>query len=74
MLKSEREDYDEPDIDPSKFEKRKEVWDEFEDDTELNESLSEEAEAEDPWKLFGNDNLPNEDEWDEENSGEGSKY
>ncbi|MFA4839006.1 MAG: hypothetical protein WC703_05975 [Candidatus Neomarinimicrobiota bacterium] len=74
MLKNEREDYDEPDIDPSKFEKRKEVWDEFEDDTELNESLSEEAEAEDPWKLFGDDGLPNEDEWEDENSGKNSKY
>ena len=66
MLKNEREDYDEPEIDPSKFEKRKEVWDEFEDDIELNESLSEEvADAEDPWNLSGND-IPFEDDWGED--------
>jgi hypothetical protein len=67
MLKNEREDYDEPDIDPSKFEKKKEVWDEFEDDIELNENLSEETEeTEDPWNLVDND-IPFEDDWNEEN-------
>ncbi|MFH1213017.1 MAG: hypothetical protein V1681_02945 [Candidatus Neomarinimicrobiota bacterium] len=73
MLKNEREDYDEPEIDPSKFEKRKEVWDEFEDDIELNESLSEEAaDTEDPWNLSGND-IPFEDDWgdDEEKHKDG---
>jgi len=67
MLKNEREDYDEPDIDPSKFEKRKEVWDEFEDDVELNEDLAEEIEeSEDPWNLSDND-IPFEDDWGEDN-------
>ncbi|MCK9561063.1 MAG: hypothetical protein PHC43_03970 [Candidatus Marinimicrobia bacterium] len=63
MLKNEREDYDEPDIDPSKFEKRKEVWDEFEDDIELNENLAEEIDdSEDPWNLSDHD-IPFEDDW-----------
>jgi len=67
MLKNEREDYDEPDIDPSKFEKRKEVWDEFEDDLELNETMEEEInDSEDPWNILNKD-LPNDDDWDEEN-------
>jgi len=47
ILKEEREDYDEPDIDPAKFEKRKEVWDEFEDDIELKEGLKDDTDIED---------------------------
>lgn len=66
MLKNEREDYDEPDIDPSKFEKRKEIWDEFEDDIELNENLAEETEeTEDPWNLSDTD-IHFEDDWGED--------
>jgi uncharacterized protein YbaR (Trm112 family) len=58
MLEREHEDFDEEEIDPSKFEKKKEVWDEFEDDLELNENLAEEIESsEDAF----------EDEWDEDN-------
>lgn len=67
MLKNEREDYDEADIDPSKFEKRKEVWDEFEDDAELNESLSEDENLEDPWNIFQNGDLPSDEELNDEN-------
>lgn len=67
MLKNEREDYDEPDIDPSKFEKKKEVWNEFEDDVELNENLADETEeVEDPWNLSDED-MPFEDDWNEDN-------
>jgi hypothetical protein len=68
MIRNEREDYDEPDIDPSKFEKKKEVWDEFEDDIDLNENLSEDTETvEDPWNLT-EDDLPFEDDWNEDNN------
>jgi len=66
MLKHEREDYDEPEIDPSKFEKRKEVWGEFEDDVELRESLMEEIdEAEDPWNIT-DETIPLDEEWEDE--------
>jgi hypothetical protein len=68
MIRNEREDYDEPDIDPSKFEKKKEVWDEFEDDIDLNENLTEDTETvEDPWNLT-EDDLPFEDDWNEDNN------
>ncbi len=68
MIRNEREDYDEPDIDPSKFEKKKEVWDEFEDDIDLNENLSEDTETvEDPWNLT-EDDLPFEDDWNEDDN------
>lgn len=66
ILKEEREDYDEPDIDPSKFEKRKDVWDEFEDDIELREGLAEDSEIEDEaWDIF-TDDVPLDDEWEED--------
>ena len=64
-LKNEREDYDEPDIDPSKFEKRKEVWDEFEDDIELQENISEEENINnEAWNLF--DSKVPADDWEED--------
>jgi len=67
MLEREHEDFDEEEIDPSKFEKKKEVWDEFEDDLELNENLTEEIESsDDAWDLSDTD-IPFEDEWDEDN-------
>ncbi|HRS91180.1 MAG TPA: hypothetical protein P5028_03935 [Candidatus Marinimicrobia bacterium] len=67
MLEHEHEDFDEEEIDPSKFEKKKEVWDEFEDDLELNENLAEEIESsDDAWDLSDTD-IPFEDEWDEDN-------
>ncbi len=66
ILKDEREDYDEPDPDPSKFEKRKEVWDEFEDDIELKEGLRDDNDIEDEaWNIFDPD-VPVDDDWDEE--------
>jgi len=67
IIKDDREDYDEPDIDPSKFEKHKEVWDEFEDDMELKKGLVEDADIEDEaWNIFDPDVLVDED-WEEEN-------
>lgn len=64
IMKSEREDYDEPDIDPAKFEKRKEVWDEFEDDIELKEGLKKGSDIEDEaWNIF-DDEVLNDDESD----------
>ncbi|MBN2601397.1 MAG: hypothetical protein JXR87_05355 [Candidatus Marinimicrobia bacterium] len=66
ILKDEREDYDEPDIDPSKFEKRKEVWDEFEDDIELKEGLQDDGDIEDEaWNIFDDEALE-EDELDDD--------
>jgi len=66
ILKDEREDYDEPDIDPAKFEKRKEVWDEFEDDIELKEGLQIDGEFEDDvWNIIDPEVLE-EDETDED--------
>jgi hypothetical protein len=66
ILKDEREDYDEPDIDPSKFEKHKEVWDEFEDDIELKEGLKEDGDIEEEaWNIFDPD-VPVDDDWDED--------
>lgn len=70
MLKEEREDYDEPDIDPSKFEKRKEVWDEFEDELEHEKSLQEEIE-EDAWDIFGDD-IAIIDDWEDESNKDNS--
>ncbi len=70
MLKEEREDYDEPDIDPSKFEKRKEVWDEFEDELEHEKSLQDEIE-EDAWDIFG-DNIAIIDDWEDESNKDNS--
>jgi len=70
MLKEEREDYDEPDIDPSKFEKRKEVWDEFEDELENEKSLQEEIE-EDAWDIFGDD-IAIIDDWEDESNKDNS--
>ncbi len=64
MLKEELEDYDEPEIDPSKFEKRKEVWDEFEEELEREKSLQNENE-EDAWNIFG-DNIAIIDDWEDE--------
>jgi hypothetical protein len=65
ILKEGREDYDEPEIDPSKFEKRKEVWDEFEDDIELHEDISEEENIDnEAWNIFDSE-VPA-DDWDEE--------
>lgn len=66
ILKDEREDYDEPDIDPAKFEKRKEVWDEFEDDIELKEGLKDDSDIEDEaWNIFDDEALE-EDEVDDD--------
>ncbi|MCD6204629.1 MAG: hypothetical protein J7L22_03095 [Candidatus Marinimicrobia bacterium] len=66
ILKDEREDYDEPDIDPAKFEKRKEVWDEFEDDIELKEGLHDDIDIEeDAWDIIDPEVLE-EDEFDED--------
>lgn len=62
ILKEEREDYDEPDIDPSKFEKRKEVWDEFEDDIELNEGLQDDSDIEEEaWDIIDPEVLEEDD-------------
>jgi len=73
ILKSEREDYDEPDLDPAKFEKRKEVWDEFEDDLELKEALSGKSDIEDEaWKIFDPD-ISIDDEWEEDEEDEENK-
>ena len=67
ILKDEREDYDEPDIDPSKFEKRKEVWDEFEDDIELKEGMKDDIDIEDEaWNIFDDEALEEEDELDDD--------
>ncbi|MBU0712031.1 hypothetical protein KJ762_14975 [bacterium] len=66
ILKDEHEDYDEPDIDPSKFEKRKEVWDEFEDDIELKEGMKDAVDIEDEaWNIFDDEALE-EDEADDD--------
>jgi hypothetical protein len=75
ILKGEREDYDETDTDPSKFEKHKEVWDEFEDDIELKKALSSEAEIEEEaWKIFDPD-ISIDDDWeaDEEDNSSDNK-
>jgi len=65
ILKEGREDYDEPEIDPAKFEKRKEIWDEFEDDIELQEDISEEENINnEAWNLF-NPEVPA-DDWEED--------
>ena len=72
ILKGEREDYDDPDPDPSKFEKRKEVWDEFEDDIELKKALKSEDDIEDEaWKIFDPD-ISIDDEWEEDKEDNGS--
>jgi hypothetical protein len=55
ILNEERDDYDEPDIDPAKFEKRKEVWNEFEDELESETTSESEEETEDAWDIFGDD-------------------
>ncbi len=65
MLNMEREDYDEPDIDPSKFEKHKDVWDEFEDDVELKEGREREVISDEAWNIF-EDDVALEEEWDDE--------
>ncbi len=65
MLKEEREDYDEPDVDPSKFEKRKDVWDEFEDELDREKNLQGETEESDAWNIFEDDIIIN-DDWDDE--------
>ena len=49
MLSSETEDYDEPEIDPASFEKKREIWSEFEDELELEEEYSETEE--DAWDI-----------------------
>ncbi len=67
ILKEEREDYDEPDIDPSKYEKHKEVWDEFEDELEREKSIEEDTVDEDAWDIFSGD-IEIEDDWDDEDS------
>jgi len=68
IIKSECEDYDEPDIDPAKFEKRKEVWDEFEDDIELKEGLKKNGGIEDEaWNIF-DDEVLEEDEPEEKSN------
>jgi hypothetical protein len=66
MLNEEREDYDEPDIDPSKFEKRKEIWDEFEDEIDPESELQEEENLDEAWNIFDDDiPLDDVDGWDD---------
>ena len=65
MLKEEREDYDEPDVDPSKFEKHKDVWDEFEDELAREKNLKGETEESNAWNIF-EDNIIIDDDWDDE--------
>lgn len=65
MLKEEREDYDEPDIDPSRYEKHKETWDEFEDVMENEKYLEDNDSSDDAWNIF-NDQAKFEDENDED--------
>jgi len=65
MLKEEREDYDEPDVDPSKFEKHKDVWDEFEDELDREKNLKGETEESNAWNIF-EDNIIIDDDWDDE--------
>ncbi len=64
ILNEEREDYDEPELDISKFEKHKEVWDEFEDDTELKQRLETDDEREEAWDIF-NDARAIDEDWDD---------
>ena len=65
MLKEEREDYDEPDVDPSKFEKHKDVWDEFEDELAREKNLKGETEESNAWNIF-EDDIIIDDDWDNE--------
>jgi len=65
IMKEEREDYDEPDIDPSKYEKHKEVWDEFEDELEREKNLEQESMNEDAWDIFSDD-IDIVDDWDDD--------
>jgi hypothetical protein len=72
ILKGEREDFDEHDPDPSKFEKHKEVWDEFEDDIELKKALNSESDIEDKaWKIFDPD-ISIDDDWEADKEDNGS--
>jgi len=65
ILKEGREDYDEPEIDPAKFEKHKEIWDEFEDDVELQEDISGEENIDnEAWNIF--DSGVPADDWEED--------
>ena len=68
IIQEEREDYDEPDVDPSKYEKHKEVWDEFEDELEREENIQEESESDDVWNIVdGHLQLDEDDEgWDKD--------
>jgi len=65
MLQEEREDFDEPEIDPSKFEKRKEVWDEFEDELEGEMTTTEDTVDEEAWDIFNSNDIEiDEDDWE----------
>lgn len=49
MLSTETEDYDESEIDPASFEKKKEIWSEFEDELEFEDQYN--TEDEEAWDI-----------------------
>ncbi|MBN2279280.1 MAG: hypothetical protein JXQ65_01740 [Candidatus Marinimicrobia bacterium] len=52
MMVMNEDDSEEIDLTPDEFDTKNEIWNEFEDDTELNESMEEENVAQESWNIF----------------------
>jgi len=66
MMVMNEDDSEELDLTPDEFDAKNEIWNEFEDDTELNENLSEDVIEQESWNIF-------EDEVAIEDEAEGSE-
>jgi len=63
MMVMNEDDSEELDLTPDEFDAKNEIWNEFEDDTELNENLGDEVIVQESWNIF-EDEVAIEDEAD----------
>jgi len=73
IMSFDREEYDELDLSPDDFEATKEVWNEFEDDAELNDTHSSDTIIQSSWNIFEDEVDTIDDNADKLNDSQGKK-